>query len=373
MGRFELKGVVDKDGRLYYRRRIRVDGKRKTLLLRLPAADHPDFARAYQDAVAVRATPERPALGTFAALVAEFRAAMPAMRSKRGKPLSPATIANYRLYADRIEAEHGKRLVRQMRPAHVYRIRDRMADRPGTANNYLAILRKMLAFACERDWIDRNPAAGVPALPLGEHEPWPARVLEAAMSAATPMTRLAIAVGLCTGQRIGDCIAIQHGHRRGGIIEVAAQGKTGVAAAIPEHPLLTAELARVERRAVTLLYDRFGRPFSDPEPIQSRLRTLMDEPAVRAAINEAVAAGECEVDVAFTFHGLRKNACCYLLELGLSDAAVGAMLGMSAGMVRHYGKKKRALMVALDAVGLVTGGTIIRSGAPPVPISGHRV
>lgn len=363
MGRLTLKGVVEIDGRLYFRRRTKANGKMKAHLIRLPAADDPSFARAYADALADHAAPARPTAGTFAALVTEFRAAIPTMRNKRGKLLSEATVANYRLYADRIEAEHGKRLVRQMRPAHVYRIRDRMADRPGTANNYLAILRKMLALACERDWIDRNPAAGVPALPLGEHEPWPARVLEAAISTGSTMTRLAIVVGLCTGQRVGDCIAMQHGHRRDGIVEVAAQGKTGVSAAIPEHPLLTAELARVERRAVTLLYDRFGRPFSDPEPIQSRLRLLMESPEVRAAIDEAAAAGECELGATFTFHGLRKNACCYLLELGLSDAAVGGMLGMSADMVRHYGKRKRALMIARGATEAITGGTILKMGS----------
>jgi integrase len=57
----------------------------------------------------------------------------------------------------------------------------------------------------------------------------------------------------------------------------------------------------------------------------------------------------------FTFHGLRKNACCYLLEQGVNDSEVGEILGMSAEMVRHYGKRARALMVARNAAARATG------------------
>ena len=64
-------------------------------------------------------------------------------------------------------------------------------------------------------------------------------------------------------------------------------------------------------------------------------------------------------DATFSFHGLRKNACCYLLELGLSDTEVGSILGMSSEMVRHYGKRARALMIARGAAQRVTGGKIV--------------
>lgn len=371
-GELAAVGRRDRAQRLYYRRRVRVNGKRKALLTRLPAFDDPSFAEEYEAAKADRPAPPKAIPGSFGALAIDFRAAIPKMRNKRGKPLAPATVANYAMYVDRIETDLGKRLVKQMRKAHVYKIRDRLANTPGTANNYLAVLRRMLEFACERDWIAANPAAGVPALALGEHKPWPACVLEAAIESATKMTRLAIVVGLCTGQRVGDVIGIQHGHRRNGIVEVASQNKTGVAAAIPEHPLMTAEIARIERRAITILYDRFGKPFVDVEPIQARIRDLMAMPAVKAAIAEAGEAGECEPDATFTFHGLRKNACCYLLELGLSDAAVGGMLGMSPDMVRHYGKRRRAYMIAQGAVETVTTGTIVALGATSGPKSGQR-
>jgi integrase len=337
MGAVMIPGVVDIDGRLYFRRRWRVDGQRKVQHIRLPAIDHPAFAE--ELAIARRKSPVRqaPLAGTMAALCAEFRASI----AKR--KLADATRTNYLRYVDRIEAEHGARMVRGLRPAHVYRIRDGLEETPGVANNYLSVLRLMMAFACQRDsGLSSNPAAGVPALPLGEHEPWPAEIILAALKAATPMMRLAIITGLCGGQRIGDCIRLQHAWHDGRIIQLA-QGKTGVNAAIPMHPLWLAEIARVPARALTILYDRSGQPFASVEPIQSRLRDLMARIGAQG----------------FTFHGLRKNACCYLLEMGLNDAEAGSLLGMSPEMVRHYGKRARSLMVANNLMDKVGGAQVI--------------
>jgi hypothetical protein len=56
---------------------------------------------------------------------------------------------------------------------------------------------------------------------------------------------------------------------------------------------------------------------------------------------------------------LRKNACCYLLKLGLNDSEVGSILGMSPEMVRPYGKRARALMIAEGAFAKATGGKIM--------------
>jgi hypothetical protein len=75
-----------------------------------------------------------------------------------------------------------------VRPFHVRKIRDGMQDKPGKANNWLAVFKALMSFAAVNDWRDDNPAAGIKALKLGEHEPWPADVLERALAAAGPMT-----------------------------------------------------------------------------------------------------------------------------------------------------------------------------------------
>ena len=156
------------------------------------------------------------------------------------------------------------------------------------------------------------------------------------------MLRLAIVGQLCSGQRIGDGIRIQHAWIRDGICQLT-QEKTGAQVAFPVHPLWQAEIDRVERKALTLLYDRSGQPFATVEPLQAQLRRLLHGLGAEG----------------YSFHGLRKNACCYLLELGLSDATVGSLLGMSAQTVRHYGKRTRALMLAREAAHTITAATVL--------------
>jgi integrase len=122
----------------------------------------------------------------------------------------------------------------------------------------------------------------------------------------------------------------------------ASKNKADVA--VPMHPLLLAEIAKLPRQAVTILYDRYGRPFQSTGTLQARLRDLME------AIGEE----------GYSFHGLRKNACCYLAELGLSDTEIGAIVGMTAGTVRHYTKRKRAYMIACGVADRVTRGDVLQ-------------
>jgi integrase len=334
MGRLALKNVHEKkDGRLYYRRKV----AGKDQYLRLPAADHPDFARAYNEAAhtAERSTPGR---GTLAALVAAYRASS----DFRTIP-SAVTRANDSRYLDMIVEEHGHRSVRGVRPFLVRKMRDRYQEHPGKANNWLRVFRSLMSFAAQNDWRDDNPAAGIKPLPIGEHEPWPADVLERALAAASPMTRLAIVTGLCSGARIGDVIRMQHGWHDGSIMQFTAS-KNKADVAVPMHPLWLAEIAALPRSAVTILYDRAGKPFGSTGTLQARLRDLMESIDAKG----------------YSFHGLRKNACCYLAELGLNDSEIGAIVGMTPQIVRHYTKRKRAYMIAANVADRVTSGDVLQ-------------
>lgn len=124
------------------------------------------------------------------------------------------------------------------------------------------------------------------------------------------------------------------------------------------HSLWLDKLAKLPRRAVMLLYDRTGTPFTSTSAVQERLRALMSKPVVQEVIADLVARETVPEATTFTFHGLRKNSCCYLLECGLNDSEVGEILGMSPEMVRHYGKRARALMIARGAAARMTGGNI---------------
>jgi integrase len=361
MGRLQMKNVATRDGRLYYR--TKAGGKE--LFFRLPALDDPRFAAEYARHAKGDTTPAPPVRGSFKALCIEFRTRLPLMTRKNGKPLAKATVENYRRYVDMIERDIGSRPVKGLAPAHVFILRDRYAETPGTANNYLSVLRLMMGFAMQRDAsLKHNPVAEVPALPLGEHEPWPDRLLIAALDAATPMTRLAVITGLCSGQRIGDVIRMQWGWCQGGVMQLV-QEKTGKHVAVPMHPIWRAELAKHKRTAMTLLYDRSGRPFQTDATLRERIVDMMALPSVRAAHAECVAAEECAPDARFTFHGLRKNAACYLSETGLTDEEIGALTGMSPEMVRLYTRKVRVLRIANGLAERLAGGT-------PIPLKVER-
>lgn len=336
MGRCVIRGVCQKGGSTYRRFKVKgADGRWRDQYVPLPDPSDPRFAVELARVNGTVAPRVAPADGTMAALAVEYR------RRMASRALADATRRNQATYVARIETDHGHRRVADLRPRDVYALRNRMADQPGTANNYLAVLRAMMQLACEMGWADHNPVAGVPALALGEHQPWPDDVIAAALGRANPRLRLAIVTALCSGQRVSDIIRMQHNWHDGEMMQFSQQ-KTGKFVAVPMHPMWLEELARHPRSAVTLLVDRRGKPYAGTDPLQEQLRRLMRQ------IGHA----------GFTMHGLRKNACCYLLDLGLSDTQAGAILGMTAEVVRHYGKRANVARIARDAAPTMLGGKI---------------
>lgn len=372
-----IPGVCQKKGQTYRRFRVKnAAGKWVDQYVKLPDPSHPKFAEELQRVNG--AAKERTVIlrGSVRALAIEFRQALAngwtkKTRKKGAKALSPNTRTNYLRYVAMIEASHGSELVASLTPANVYALRNKMANMPGKANNWLNVLKLMLTFAEQGGWIRTNPARDVGLLPIGEHEPWPREVLEQALATASPMLRLAIVSGLCSGQRVSDVITIRHDWLKTGIMELS-QIKTNVDAAVAVHPWWREEIDRLEKKSTTILYDRSGKPFGDEDRIQERIRVLMrqlgyvvrdDDGTPLDKLGEPVAeGGKNKPQVLYTFHGLRKNACCYLLELGLTDSDVGLILGMSADTVRHYGKRARAYMVAVRSAETIAAGNIVRMG-----------
>ena len=353
MGRLGLKNVKELRGCLYFRRKI----AGKDVYHRLPAVDDPEFAAEYARLSAPEPVRRGPEPGTLAWIVADYRA------SEEWKAKSLRTRENQARYLDLIADKDGTRSVAGVRPVHVYKLRDRYAETPGKANVWLSVFGSLMHHAIRRGLRDDNPSRDVPILATGEHEPWPADLLRICLAVATPMTRLAIVTGLCSGQRIGDVVRMQYGWITDGIMEFAQEKKRrgGVIkhVAVPMHPYWIEELAKLPRRSVTLLYERTGAPFATTAAIQERLRALMAKDEVQEVHADLVAREVIAEGSRFTFHGLRKNSCCYLLERGINDSEVGEILGMSPEMVRHYGKRARALMVARGAADRLRGGTLV--------------
>ena len=356
MGRLALKNVSERppgSGHLYFRRKI----AGKDSYIRLPAVDSPDFATEYARLSAPEPVRAGPKHGTLGWLVVEYR------RSAEWRAKSSKTRENQGRYLQLIADVHGHRSVAGVRPVSLFKMRDAYIDTPGKANVWLSVFSSLMRHAVLAGLRDDNPAELVPILKTGEHEPWPADLLRVCLEVATPMTRLAIVTGLCSGQRIGDCVRMQYGWIEAGIMEFDQQKirRGGIVkhVAVPMHPFWLEELAKLPRSAVTLLYERSGAPFKTTGAIQERMRSLMQHEAVREVLADLTAREVIAEGTTFTFHGLRKNACCYLIEQGINDSEVGEILGMSPEMVRHYSKRARALMVARGAAARMTGGSLL--------------
>ncbi|MFW2831742.1 hypothetical protein [Sphingomonas sp. ID0503] len=347
MGRLEIKGLCQKGDRLYFRRKVGGSDQ----YIRLPALDDPRFPEAYAKAARPDTERKRPGPGTLAALVIAYRAA------SDFRTLSAKSQVNRDRYLAMITETHGHRTVSGCTPAAVRAMRDAYLDTPGKANNWLSAFKVLMQFAALNGWRKDNPAREIRPLDTGEHEPWPANVLASALTAASPTLRLAIVSGLCSGARIGDVIRMQHGWHDGKTMQFTTSKKVGkrrqgVDVAVPMHPLWLAELAKVPRKSVTLIYDRAGKPFSSEKILQERIRRLMGDIGSPTYVSNGKAR-------LYSFHGLRKNAACYLAELGLSDTEIGGICGMTPDTVRHYTKRARALMIARSAADRVTRGDVL--------------
>src|SRR5262245_4355182 len=101
-------------------------------------------------------------------------------------------------------------------------MRDERADKPGMANLTVSVLRRLLSYAVENDYIAANPALKVKTFKMGEHRAWTADELAAfeRQWARGTMQRRAYMLARCTGQRRGDLAAMTKAHRKDGFIRV---------------------------------------------------------------------------------------------------------------------------------------------------------
>ena len=90
--------------------------------------------------------------------------------------------------------------------------------------------------------------------------------------------------------------------------------------------------------------------FSDTDIVQERVRRLMEQLGSPTYETNGSQSG-------YSFHGLGKNAACYLAELGLSEDEIGIICVMTPETVWHYTKRKNNLMIAQGIALRVRRGT----------------
>lgn len=297
MTRLELpyvQTIKDRHGktRHYFRR----DGFPRAPLPGAIGSD--DFMRAYGAALdRPKPSPRKAAAGTIGALVPAW------YRSSDFKKLAASTQRVYRNIAERFGVEYSDLPVAGLEAKHIRRVLSTKAETPGAANNLLKVLRMMLRFAVEDDWITDDPTRGVRKIRhrTDGHHSWTEGEI-AQFEAFWPIgsrARLALALLLYTAQRRSDVVRMGKQHVEGGAIFVVQQ-KTGKRLEIPLHRNLIEVIEATPSEHLTFLTTSHGASFTS-----AGFGNLFREMCDQAGLPKHCAA-----------HGLRKAALQRLADRG---------------------------------------------------------
>lgn len=217
----------------------------------------------------------------------------------------------------------------------ILRLRDTMAKKPGSANNFLSSLGSLYKFAIGRGYTTTNPVNGIKKMRVGEWQEWTEEEVEIALAKAPPRIALAIAIAFYTAQRQADILSLKW-EDANGIIKFKQQ-KTGTVLEIPVHPRLRDIWDAVRKEGDTGYIFMSG----DKRMSAPTFRKLYKNATRKIGINKP-------------FHGLRKAACTHLANNGCSTAQIKAFSGhQTDAMVGKYTKaadQKRLAKEALKAI-----------------------
>lgn len=326
---------VDRTGKL--RRYFRKGGKQLGTLPGAPGSA--EFMNAYAAFLAEKPSlAGRPMLAdSLAKLIVDFYG------DRMFTDRKPSTRQLYRYALDPISKAHGHRSITTMTAANAEKIITTIGEtRPGMANLTRAVMRRLFQFAVKQKRRPDNPMLGIEAYKGGEHHTWTdaeLRQFEAKWRLGTRQ-RLAYALLLYTGQRVGDVAKMNRADVSDGLIYVKQQ-KTGAEIWVPIHPELVRAMKAYPAQGLTLVGDAAGRPLK-----RAALSALM-----RSAIKNAGLPSRCVA------HGLRKAAMRVLAESDATANQIAAISGhRTLKEVERYTKAADQKKLARAAIGKVHNG-----------------
>jgi integrase len=348
MSRLRLKYVQafrSAGGVYYYFRR------RGAARVRLPGiVGSAELMLAYADALAAAPVAIGKSLrskpGSISAAVAAY------CGSQDFRALQGGTPALRRAILEKFREQYGNRTLATLPREFIAALLDAMPA--NVARNWLVSFRHFVRWAEARKLIGRDPTWGIrlKTRKSDGHHTW-AETEIAAFEAHYPIgtkPRLALALGLHTGQRRGDVIRIGRQHIRDGELHVRQQ-KTGTPLALPVRPELAEIIAATPSGNLTLLTTKSGKPYSAND-FSIQFRKWCD------------AAGlppEC------TFHGLRKATLTRLADAGKTVHQIAAVSGhVSLKEVERYTKRADQRRLAREALGEQNGSQSVKSDPPEV-------
>jgi integrase len=177
--------------------------------------------------------------------------------------LGPTTkTVRQRIIERDLRIPHGDKPVRLLGRGHIKDLIGSKSNTPEAANNFLKIIRVLLAHAVDVGMIDSNPAIGIRGYPTkgdGFHT-WSEDEISQFQNCHPIGTRagLALALLLHTAQRRADVVRMGWQHVQGNNIAVR-QEKTGTSLLIPISDQMAVALTALPRTNMTCVTTEHGR------------------------------------------------------------------------------------------------------------------
>jgi integrase len=288
-----------------------------------------------------------PLPGSIKALYAAFKV------SPEYAKLTPESRKHYDRSFLPIIQDYGDLPVAQASRAWVLILRDELAATPRKADHLVAMIRRIMNWAIDREWRRDNPALRIGMLANSrKHRAWTDEEIAAMTSPAAGPVAGPVLIGLYTALRRGDVLSLKPEAYDGQVIRVL-QSKTKKHAAakvleIPVHPVLKRMLDSMDRSRSTICRRADGGAW-----------TL-------AHFSHAFAATRKRLGLAedLHFHGLRGTAASRMAEGGASNLQIGAVTGhLSPAMVDYYASGARQKTLAMDAIASLPTQRIRKKGA----------
>lgn len=311
-------------------------GTAKPTYVRLPddptsAAFHAAYARLLANVE--KGQPRPAAAGTIGALVAAFKSSPEFAR------LSHNTRTYHATHLDCLKplaAYPAKALDRAM----VLKLRDKIAAKPRSADQRVAVIRRLYSFAVDRQWIATNPALGIGKLDVdgGSYQPWSAEDCRRFEDSSPPAHFLtAYMIARYASPRRGDILRLTRANYDGQTIHFQpgkTQRKGRKVLAVPCHARLKAYLDGLGIEVGLLVPGPNGKAW-DPSRFSHELRDYLDGIGLEGR----------------HLHGLRHMALTNLIEAGCSDEEAMSVSGHSdSKTLKIYTAKVRQQLLAKRAI-----------------------
>lgn len=243
------------------------------------------------------------------------------------KGLSKGTQANYRRHCEAIREKNAAKDMTKFRRKDALAVQSALQDTWSKANERIAVLSILCRFAVDLEWIERNPVEDIPKLKGGEYAAWPDDKLRAyerycdEHGLTTARTIYELCIG--TGQRLGDCVAMEWADFDGEYMHVV-QEKTDAKLAIYCPPRLQAYLQSLPKTGKHIL-------------AKNLTQHIGKRQAQKAAEDVRAKIGAKDGESRLVQHGWRYTAAKELAEAGCSDSEIQAVTGhKTLSMVAKY-------------------------------------